>query len=465
MLGLACVRSCMLLALLTLNAPTDARPLDNDGSSRPAPGEPTILILMIADGAGFASIEAASHHASGAARSQVYWRFPVALAMSTRTAGGLYDPARAWTDADWLGRRATDSAAAITAMTTGIKVANGSLNVTGDGEHLTTLAALLQARGRAAGVVTTVQFSHATPAGFAISHHDRSHYPEIARKMLLESGLEVIMGAGHPEFDDDGRPRSDPDYKYVGGIDLWREIRAGTLAGDGGRTPWSLFESRQAILELATTVDPPHRVLALPRVHKTLQSKRGGDRAAAAHASPKTPDLPDLAELTLAALNVLSRSPSGFGLLVEGGAIDWAAHDRQPGRLIEEQQDFDRAVAAVVHWLDRHEAWDEALLIVTSDHECGHLCGPPDGSVLPPVAGRGQGAMPAFTIESAEHTNALVPFFARGSGAEALVGLATGVDPVRGAYLDIENLGAHLRGLVGAADEPRRAESHTQGVR
>lgn len=447
--------SLQLCVLLALAAPIDACPDQSDLSSRIAPGEPSIIILMIADGASFATSEAASHHASGIARGQVYWRFPVVLAMSTLPASGQYDAARAWTDVDWLRHRATDSAAAITAMTTGIKTDNGRLNVTHDGEHLTTLAALMQARGLATGVVTSVQFSHATPAGFAISHDDRGQYEQIAENMLLASGLDVIMGAGHPEYDDDGRPRSDPDYRYVGGPDLWQGIRAGTQAGAGRSVPWILFESRQAILDLATTDNPPQRVLAIPRVYKTLQSKRSGDQSAQAHATPKTPDLPDLAELTLAALNVLSRSPGGFGLLVEGGAIDWAAHDSQPGRLVEEQQDFDRAVAAVVDWLDRHEAWQKALLIVTSDHECGHVCGPPVGSILPPVAGRGKGVMPAFTIESADHTNALVPFFARGSGADAFVGLAIGMDPVRGAYLDVADMGAYLRAIVKVEDEPR----------
>ena len=38
------------------------------------------------------------------------------------------------------------------------------------------------------------------------------------------------------------------------------------------------------------------------------------------------------------------------------------------------------------------------------------------------------------------HSNSLIPVFARGVGAEHLVQLATGVDPVRGAYLDNTDL-------------------------
>ena len=52
--------------------------------------------------------------------------------------------------------------------------------------------------------------------------------------------------------------------------------------------------------------------------------------------------------MTNAALTVLSRNPNGFVLLVEGGAVDWAAHTNNLNRTIGEQLDFDRAVQAVI---------------------------------------------------------------------------------------------------------------------
>ena len=37
---------------------------------------------------------------------------------------------------------------------------------------------------------------------------------------------------------------------------------------------------------------------------------------------------PTLAEMTAKAIEVLSRDPDGFFLMVEGGALDWMAHNK-----------------------------------------------------------------------------------------------------------------------------------------
>jgi alkaline phosphatase len=87
---------------------------------------------------------------------------------------------------------------------------------------------------------------------------------------------------------------------------------------------------------------------------------------------------------------------------------------------------------------------------VTSDHECGYLCGPDDGhQIMPPPLDRGPGQLPAMSFRTGEHTNALVPLFARGAGAEDLLPLADQEDPVRGPYLDIAELGAFLQERFG----------------
>ena len=39
-------------------------------------------------------------------------------------------------------------------------------------------------------------------------------------------------------------------------------------------------------------------------------------------------NVPTLAEMTAKAIEVLSRDPDGFFLVVEGGAIDWMAHNK-----------------------------------------------------------------------------------------------------------------------------------------
>ncbi|MBD3221609.1 alkaline phosphatase [bacterium] len=422
------------------------------GPSPAAAEAPRNLILMIADGAGYDHFRAASYHATGRADAQAVWRFPVQAALSTFPAGGHYDPELAWSSEAWLGHRVTDSAASITALTTGVKTHNKRLCVGPDGERLTTITERLEASGRATGVVSSVMFTHATPAGFAISHPARKEYAAIARKMLAESAIDVIMGPGHPLFDDDGRRVRTPDYRLVGGHETWRALMAGELGADadadGRPDPWTVVESREAFVRLAGEGQPPTRVLGLPRVRETLQEQRGGDARADAFAVPLTAGIPTLAEMSRAALNVLVRHDGGFGVMIEGGAVDWASHDAHAGRMIEEQRDFDLAVEAVIGWLDEQALWDQTLLIVTSDHECGHLCAPDGDGPIPAVTASARGEMPAMEFRTGKHTHALVPLFARGPGADGLIELADDRDPVRGPYLDSAELGGYLVDLV-----------------
>ena len=117
-----------------------------------------------------------------------------------------------------------------------------------------------------------------------------------------------------------------------------------------------------------------------------MQEKRGRGRAtlpgdkdcrpAEPFAAPLNRNVPTLATMSKAAINCLDNNPKGFYLMIEGGAVDWANHANQPDRMIEEQIDFVEAVEAVVAWIESHGGWDETLLILTADHECGLLWGP-----------------------------------------------------------------------------------------
>ncbi len=145
--------------------------------------------------------------------------------------------------------------------------------------------------------------------------------------------------------------------------------------------------------------------------------------------------------------------------MVEGGAVDWAAHDNQTGRLIEEQRDFDLAVAAVVEWVESHSRWKDTLIIVTSDHETGYLTGPGSGptslgngedspGVWKPLLNRGKGQTPGVQWNIGGHTNSLVPFFARGAGSCQFERCADQKDPVHGPYLDNAEIGHVLLSLL-----------------
>jgi alkaline phosphatase len=86
------------------------------------------IIVMISDGWGFNRLEAASYYGYGKDARQIFNRFPFNYAMSTYMAydagpcyGQGYDPELAWSDFDYVKDCYTDSAAAATAMSTGVK--------------------------------------------------------------------------------------------------------------------------------------------------------------------------------------------------------------------------------------------------------------------------------------------------------------------------------------------------------
>ena len=420
---------------------------------------PKNIILMISDGCGYRQIEAADDYEFGRPGLQVYENFPVRLAVSTYSLNtGGYDPDSAWADFGWILRKPTDSAAAATAMSTGVKTVNGAIGTDREGKSVENILDRCERLGKSTGVVTSVQFAHATPACFAAHTPDRGEMTFISRSMILESPLEVVMGCGHPAFDGHGQPVDSADYEYVGGDSVWTALKQGTAGADADRDgkpdPWTLIENRASFRALGEGV-PPKRVFGVAQVRSTLQQNRQGDPAAAPFSVPFVETVPTLAEMTAAALNVLSRDWDGFFLMIEGGAVDWASHNGQTGRMIEEETDFNRAVNQVVKWIENNGGWGKNLLIVTGDHETGYPAGPKADSLWavlkPPERGaalalenRGRGRVPGIVWRSRGHTNALLPLFAKGAGSGLLKKAATRRDPVRGDFLDNTEIGRML---------------------
>lgn len=433
-------------------APVATEPAPGTGATT-APSSvvtaPKNVIFMVADGCGFNQFLAGSYYEHGVDGAQVYHRFPVNIAMSTYSIAGEYAPAAAAADPKYVAKGATDSAAAATAMSTGRKAANGAIGVIPgeDGpvpvEHMSERAEKL---GKSSGVITSVPFSHATPAGFLVHEGSRGSYVEIARQMIHDSAADVVMGAGHPWFDGNGRFVDLPfdaqqrakRFAYIG-EENWLALEAGKAGGDadgdGDPDPWALIQTRQSFQDLAKGDTPP-RVFGLATVASTLQQGRAGDSKAGPYEVPLTETVPTLAEMTRAALNVLDNDGDGLFLMIEGGAIDWCGHGNQSGRLLEEVADFNRAVEAVVEWVEANSSWDETLVIVTADHETGFLSGPSEDGTPRPLASAGKGVQPAMTWLSTSHTNSLVPFFAKGPASDLLLMKANQEDPVRGRYID-----------------------------
>ena len=281
--------------------------------------------------------------------------------------------------------------------------------------------------GKSAGVVSSVPFSHATPAAFAAHNKNRNNYTEIAEEMV-GSDLSVVMGAGHPEFDDNAQKVDAPNYKYIS-EDSFKSLRDGSAG-------WEFAENTADFEKWAEgNVEADKKYFGLAPVASTLQQGRDGNPEAAEPGTDPKNDVVDLPTMTKGALNALGQNDKGFSVMIEGGAIDWSGHSNQTGRDIEETQDFNKAVDAAIAWVEENSSWDETLLIVTADHETGYLSGKEETASWNPQTGE-KGKAPEHQWYSGEHTNQVVPFFFKGAGSEDIMAKATGTDPVRGKYID-----------------------------
>lgn len=413
------------------------------------PPRPKNVILMISDGCGYNQIMATDYYQYGESGKQIYQQFPVHLAMSTYSGDGHgYDPQKNWTDPDYIKEMATNSAASGTAIATGCKTIKKIVGMDSLYHPLETVLERAEKLNKSTGLVTSVEFSHATPACFAAHQKDRNDYEEIAFQLLFESAVDVLMGCGHPDYDNDGQQilNDDKEYKYVGGESVWVQLKNGNVGGDANRDgtpdPWTLIESRDDFNKLAIGKTPA-RILAIARIHETLQQKRSEEENDNPFQIPFIQTVPILEEMVKGALNVLDNDPDGFFLMIEGGAVDWAGHDEQLGRLIEEEMDFNRAVETICQWVEKNSSWKETLVIVTADHETGYLTGPaPEKPVAKgdypwgePV-NQGKGNIPLAQWQTGKHTNELVPLFAKGVGSDLFNKQAVNIDPVRGVYCD-----------------------------
>ena len=416
--------------------------------ANPEAEAPKNVIVMIGDGMGYNHIASTNLYETGQSRFitegepgnvteldgesvQQYEDFNhVAMktdSLNTIDTGYEYDPEGAWGDFNWAKNAPTDSAAAGTAMATGTKVRNGALNMDPAGNELQTISELAHETGRSAGVVSSVQYSHATPASYAVANENRNNYRAIGDSMLNAEYLDVVMGAGHPMYNDDGEERA-ASYDYISEA-TYNEVSQ-------GNTDWDYIDSKADFEALADGSMESDKVFGLAQVATTLQQARSGDSAGTMPGEVDFNDnVPDLSTMSEGALNVLGQDDDGFHLMIEGGAIDWTGHANETTRNIEETQDFNAAVDTVIDWVETNSSWDETLLVVTADHETGYLGGAEDDPNFTAMTGTAN-ELPTVGWSSGSHTNHLVPYFFKGAGSDAILDATVGTDPVRGDYID-----------------------------
>jgi alkaline phosphatase len=374
-----------------------------------------------------------------------------------------YNSTLAWTMENWVkrdgGYGATGSAPAATSMYSGVKSTKYAIGVDAYGKPVKTFCERAYETGKSVGVVSSVQFSHATPAAMFAHNTSRKNYAQIANEMLLDSKANVIMGCGAPDYDSDGQQIATPDkFKYVGGKGTWNNILNGDVVydstsikgnntvqdidADGNPDAWTLVRDSADFVAMGKG-KTPLRVLGIPMVASTLNNDRSG--SGDAFDVPLNKNVPKLADMTKAAINVLDNNNNGFAVMIEGGAVDWAGHANNLARIIEEQEDFNNAVDSAVKWVEDSSSWDETLIIVTGDHETGYLVGPNwdpnDMWGTYPLTDNGQGNMPGGQFLSGDHTNMLIPFYVNGKGSEVFAAYADHFDFFRSKYLDNTEIG------------------------
>jgi len=267
----------------------------------------------------------------------------------------------------------TDSAPSMSAYMTGVKMNNEVISMssdtlaktpatdlsstcpaTGNGTPATTLLELAKAAGRATAVVTTTRVTHATPAAtYAhICHRDAEN--DIANQLVpggtgfnskLADGVDVVLGGGWQHFLAKGNAKGSSRADT-------RDLTA-ELAAKG----YTVVNDRNALN--AVTATSSTRLLGLfTKGHMNFDLDR----------DPATE--PSLAEMTSKAIDIASKNPKGFFLMVEGGRIDQALHPTLARKALQDAKAFDEAIKLA---LDKMKVIDpdlkNTLVVVTADHD------------------------------------------------------------------------------------------------
>jgi alkaline phosphatase len=246
----------------------------------------------------------------------------------------------------------TDSAAGATALATGFKTANGNISMAED--DLTNLETVLQraeAMGKATGIVTNVYLQDATPGVWAAKWPSRNGGAiALQQADATYARVEVLLGSG--------RYYMLPKGKKGGSRTDGRNLIDGMVA-DG-------YLYVDTVDELnAVDVEDMEGQIGLLGIFGSIWTIE--------YVLDRDPDLqhsPSLPEMAAKAIEVLSQNPDGFFLVIEGGAIDWTATNRDIAGVVAETLEFDECVQLA---LDFAESNGKTLVVATADHETGAL--------------------------------------------------------------------------------------------
>lgn len=250
----------------------------------------------------------------------------------------------------------TDSANSASAYATGHKSGVNAMGVYPDrtanpfdDPKVEPIGKLVKRRDLALGIVTNTEIEDATPAAMATHTRRRSTYDQIVEQ-FFDVKPDVLMGGGLANFlpkAAEGSKRKD-DTDYVA-----------KFKDAGYRYATTAAELNAANADASTS--KLLGLFALGNMDGVLDRKflKGGT-------VKKYPDQPDLTDQVKTALNILSKKPNGFFLMVESGLIDKYAHLLDFDRAVYDTIMLDNAVRQTKEWAKARG--DDTLIMVVSDH-------------------------------------------------------------------------------------------------
>ncbi len=319
---------------------------------------PKNIILLIGDGMGLSQVSVSQFYNN---ETSNFDRFSIIGLIKTSAHGSLI----------------TDSAAAATALASGVKTYNGAIGVTKDSISVETIVEQISNRGIVTGLIATSSITHATPASFYAHVKSRSMYEDIAY-FLVNSDIDFFAGGGLKFFN----KRKDKK-------DLIAQLKRNGFDVNTSVLP-------QNILSNSSSGQPRKQAILLAEDEMPKMNEGRGDF---------------LPHATKLALEVLSKNENGFFLMIEGSQIDWGGHDNDSDYLISELLDFDKTIGLVLDFAIQN---GETLVIVTADHETG-------GFTLSNDDGNYNKIKPTFSTNG--HSATLIPVFAEGPGASLFGGI------------------------------------------
>lgn len=319
------------------------------------------------------------------------------------------------------------------------------------GRKLRTVLEIFQAKGKLVGNVSTAEITDATPAALNSSMSLRGcQAPKdmglcqsetkakgglgSIAEQTVDHRVDVVLGGGKGRFDTSGG-------LIAGGLDDGKTVEESAM-----RQGYKLINNRKA-LEAVTKSDLPVLGLFTPG---NMTTEWSGPQAIPGDGVPahkcdenhRPSNEPSLAAMTQKAIDLLQGN-RGFFLQVEGASIDKQDHAANACGQLGETVAFDRAVGVALKFQEENP---NTLIIVTADHShtsqivseestgTGNPTGysdnliSKDGTVMRLTYGTAGGPGPSATPPSQQHTGAVVPIWAKGPGAGAVLGTTDHTD-------------------------------------